>query len=313
MNKALPLILAAAMVGTLFTTSDASAQAWIREPGSVYTQLSYRIIRADRLYDPDGNRVDIQPFRQHTLGFYSEVGVVDRWLMLTLDGELFRRSVLEDQGAVSGIGDLRVGAWTGLVEVPFRLSFGVVLGLPTGDPNPDAPRDAPASDQTVADVLPTGDGEFDVSFRLAAGHGFGWRKVQQYVLGEFGYALRTTPRDGPGSPGETGGPSPGDIRDQLIWRAETGIRIDRPFIERFWFVLRFSGLVVVQDRNADTSTGTSRFAGLGDGVEYTAVGFETSMRIFPGTNISFGVDGAFAARNIPAAAAYKLGLSYELP
>ncbi len=293
------------LLSLMTEASVADAQAWIRQPGSVYGQLNYRLIAADKLYDAEGEVTDIRPFRQHTVGFYAEAGVVERWLMVTLDGELFRRSVLTDQAAVQGLGDLRVGAWTGLLEAPFRLSFGVQVGIPTGDPNPDADDPNDTLGQALADVLPTGDGEVDVSFRLAAGHGFGWARVQQYVLAEFGYVLRTTPRDLPG------GADPTDIRDQIAWRAETGIRIDRPFIERFWFVIRFAGLVVVQDRNASTSGGGSRFAGLGDGVEYTSFGIETAFRIVDGLSLSVGADGAFHARNIPAAPAFKFGLSYE--
>lgn len=285
-------------------SSEASAQAWIRDPGSVYAKLGYRVIRADRLYGADGETLPIQPYRQHAVEFYGEAGVLERWLMVTAGGELLRRGVLVDQGAVTGVGDLRVGAWTGLVEAPFRLALGLQVGLPTGDPDPDAGEGADRSAQTIADVLPTGDGEFDVGLHLAVGHGFRWRRVQQYVAGDVGYVLRTTPRDAPGAL------EPADFRDQLAWRAEIGLRVDRPFIERFWFVLRLSGLVVVQDRGVDVN-GPPRFAGLGDGVDYTAVGLETSVRLGAGLSASFGANGAFAAKNVPAAAAWTLGLSYE--
>ncbi|MFK8003596.1 MAG: hypothetical protein AB8H86_28800 [Polyangiales bacterium] len=283
---------------------DAQAQAWIRDPGSAFVQLNYRLIRAERIYNPDGSVGDILPYRQHAVGLYAEAGVVDRWLMLTVDGELFRRNVLTDQAAVSGLGDIGIGAWTGLLEAPFRLSFGVHVGIPTGDETPEAPAGSDALAQTRASVLPTGDGEVDVALRLAAGHGFGWRKVQQYVLADAGYVIRTTPRSAPG------GLTPGDIRDQFSWRIETGIRVDRPFIERFWFVLRVGGLLIVQDR--DNTEGPARFAGLGDGVDYTSFGAEISFRMVPGWSVSFGMDGAFAARNVPAAPAWKLGLSYEI-
>lgn len=293
-----------AFSAVLSDAGDAKAQAWIRDPGSAFVQLNYRLIRSERIYGPNGSINDTRPYRQHAVGLYAETGVVNRWLMLTVDGELFRRNVLPEQGAVSGLGDLGIGAWTGILEAPFRLSFGVHVGIPTGDVDPDAPEGGP---QNVADVLPTGDGEVDVALRLAAGHGFGWRKVHQYVLADAGYVIRTTPRDAPGDL------TPGDIRDQFSWRIETGIRVDRPFIERFWFVLRVGGLIIVQDRNQDTAAGgPPRFAGLGDGVEYTSFGAEISFRMVPGWSVSFGMDGAFAARNVPAAPAWKLGLSYEL-
>ena len=294
----------AVLASSLAAPTRAEAQAWIREPGSAFASLAYRVIRADRFYAPDGDTLPINDFRQHTLALYGEVGLVDRWLMATLDGELLRRSVLVDQGATTGLGDLRLGLWTGLLEAPFRLSLGLQVGLPTGDPSPEADGD-PLS-QTTADLLPTGDGEVDVALKLAAGHGFGWRRVQQFVQAELGYVLRTTPRDTPASL-----PPPTDIRDQLAYRAETGLRIDRPFLERFWWIVRVAGLLVVQDRGADTSSGAPRIAGLGDGVEYLSIGVEVLAELGAGFGLSFGVDGAAYARNVPAAPAWKIGLTWQ--
>ncbi len=296
------LVLAALVSVTASTTAD--AQAWIRDPGSAYVNLGYRVMRADAFYGDDGERFDINDFRQHTLALYAEAGVVDRWLMATLEGEVFRRSVLVDQGAVTGFGDLKLGLWTGLLETPVRLSLGLQVGLPTGDPSPQADGD-PAS-QTVADLLPTGDGEVDVGLHLALGHGFGWRRVQQFVQASLGYVLRTTPRNTPASL-----PPAADIRDQLAYRIETGIKVDRPFFDRLWWIVRVAGLLVVQDRNADTSTGIPRIAGLGDGVEYASLGLELLAELGGGFGLGFGVDGAFYGRNVPATAAYKLSLTYQ--
>ena len=281
------------------------AQAWIRDPGHTYAQLSYRLIRADRLYSPSGDAIDIRPYRQHALGFYGEVGVVDRWLMVNASGDLWRRQVLVEQGATSGLGDLRVGLWSGLLEAPFRLALGLEVGLPTGDP---APRVGDSNDpgaQAIADVLPTGDGEVDVHVRLAAGHGLSYRRTQQYVTGDVGYWIRNTPRDAPESLGAATA-----IRDQLSFRFETGWKIDRPVLERFWIVARVTGLLVVQDRDASTAS-VARFAGLGDGVEYVSFGLELAAHLGAGVNLSFGMEGAFHAQNVPAAPQWKLGLSWE--
>jgi hypothetical protein len=297
-------LLALAALALVSTSNRAHAQAWIRDPGHTYAQLSYRVIRADRLYSPSGDVIDIRPYRQHAIGFYGEVGVLDRWLMVNASGDLLRRQVLVDQGATTGLGDLRLGLWSGLLEAPFRLALGVEVGLPTGDPAPRVDSDDAAT-QAIADVLPTGDGEVDVHVRLAAGHGFGYRRTQQYVTGDVGYWIRNTPRDAPES---LGGASA--IRDQLSFRLETGWKIDRPVLDRFWIVTRVVGLLVVQDRSA-SSASVARFAGLGDGVEYVSFGLELAAHLGAGVNLSFGVDGAFHAQNVPAAAQWKVGLSWE--
>lgn len=289
----------------LASPTTTHAQAWIRDPGHTYAQLSYRVIRADRLYAPSGDVIDIRPYRQHALGFYGEVGVVDRWLMVNASGDLWRRQVLVDQGATSGLGDLRVGLWSGLLEAPFRFALGLEVGLPTGDPAPRVGDSDDAGAQAIADVLPTGDGEVDVHVRLAAGHGVSYRRTQQYVTGDVGYWIRNTPRDAPES---LGGATA--IRDQLSFRFETGWKIDRPVLERFWIVARVVGLLVVQDRDA-SSASVARFAGLGDGVEYVSFGLELAAHLGAGVNLSFGMDGAFHAQNVPAAPQWKLGLSWE--
>ncbi|MEM9863212.1 MAG: hypothetical protein AAF938_16575, partial [Myxococcota bacterium] len=269
-------------------------------------------------YAPNGDTVPFggeDGYRQHSLALYAELGIVDRWLMATLDGEIFRRNVIPDQGATSGIGDLRVGLWTGLLEGPVNLSFGVLVGIPTGDPVPQGNT----QEQTfIANLLPTGDGEVDVTPTFAFGHGFRWRRVNQFVQASVGYAIRTTPREAPAPDNVDTLPpevrsqfAARDIRDQFVYRLETGIRVDRPVLDRFWFIIRFSGQVTVQGRD-EGFVPRQGAAGLGDAAEFHAVGFETLLDIYGGFGMGFGVDGAFAARNVPAAAAYKLSLTYEI-
>src|SRR4030095_7419877 len=95
------------ILGLIFATpSLAIAQAWIRNPGHAYANLYYRFIAADQFYGPDGKRTGIADYRQHSLGFYTELGVIEQRLMLTLDGELFRKNVLVDQGTTYGVGDI---------------------------------------------------------------------------------------------------------------------------------------------------------------------------------------------------------------
>lgn len=303
MPKLFRLVGAAMLLALLWAPQEAQAQAWIRDPGSFYLNLGYRYIGANKFYNLDGDVQDIRSFRQHSLALYAEAGVIDRWLMVNLEGELFRRNVLVDQAAVSGLGDMRLGLWTGILEAPFRLSAGVQVGLPFGDASPDADSDDPA-DQIAADLLGTGDGEVDVTLRLVAGHGFRWRRVNQFVQGDIGYSIRTTPRDAPASIGE-----PQDIRDQLVYRIETGIQIDRPFWDRIWWIVRVQGLAIVQDRNA--SSLNSSLSGLGDGVEYAAFGIEALVNIGGGFGVGLGMDGAFYARHVPAAPAFKFSLTYE--
>lgn len=271
---------------------SASAQAWTRDQGSFYVQLSHRFIRAGSLYRPDGSLSPPLPgdYVQHVLGLYSEVGLVDRWLTLSLEGELFRANSLKNQGSVRGIGDLRAGLWTGLLVAPFRLAAGVLVGLPTGDESPSAGPNADAVERAVIRSLPTGDGEFDVHFRLAAGHSFGGGKwpLQHYALFELGYALRTK-----------------GFTDQITYRGELGTSVDRDKWDRLMLIVRLSGTELLGDVGSGGSV-----VGIGE-YTVTSYGLELLGRTWDTITLSFGVDGAFRGKNVPAAPQYKFGISWE--
>src|SRR5262249_55988785 len=146
-------------------------------------------------------------YTQHTLSFYGEVGLISRWLTATLEGQLYRRNILDGQGFTDGMGDLRIGAWTGLLRAPVRLSLGFTAGVPAGDA---APRGADQATNDIAHHLPTGDGEFDFEWRLALGHAFGGARrwpLLHYAILEAGYWLRTH-----------------GIHDSIVYKAELGTR-----------------------------------------------------------------------------------------
>ena len=284
------LVALSVAVGCLFAPSRADAQAWIRDPGSFYANLSYRYLPANQLFGADGNTVDSADFAQHTVGFYGEVGIIERWLMVTLESELFRRNVLLDQGAVTGLGDTQISAWTGVLVEPFRLSFGASLGIPTGDSSPDADGDQDEIARGVAAVLPTGDGEVDVTLQFAAGHGFRiGDAVDMFAQGLLGYAIRTQ-----------------GFTDQIVYRAEVGVRPVAEGFNRILLILRVHGRALLGD-----AANTTGVAGVGDGVSYAAFGPELVVRVWEGLSLGAGVDSAFAATNVPAGLNWKFSLAYE--
>ena len=275
----------------------AAAQAWIRSPGDAYVGLSYRRISADKLYGVGGVPAPSDRFTQHTLNLYTEVGVVERWLMLSLEGELFRQNELHDAmegyglARTRGVGDFRLGAWTGLLTQPFRLSFGVTVGLPIGDASPDAGTDADLESRQHAAVLPNGDGEVDVGFRLLAGHSWQFGQVlRMYGVAELGYVVRTR-----------------GFLDQLGYRAELGFQIPQRIADRFWLMARLTGLESLGEVSAPIG-GT----GLGDGVSGTFWSVEASARIVDQFYLGLGIESAFRGVNLPAAPALKLSLAYEI-
>lgn len=290
-----------AVLTALFVPSIADAQAWIRPPGGVYAKLSYRLIVADSFYTPDGSTRGLgAQYRQHAIGLYAEAGVIERWLSLSVDGDIFRRSSLEGLAATQGLGDLRIGAYTGLVEVPFRLALGVHLGIPTGDdrpttgyviapPIPPDELDQAELEQTV-NSLPTGDGEWDVAIRLYLGHAFSGGEhypFHHYVAADLGWWIRTQ-----------------GFRQQLVYHAELGSTPKRRGWDRLQFIIRLNG---VQAFRESVSAG----AGLGDGIRFLSPGLELSVRTAGQLRLGFSAEGAVFAANLPAAPNFTFFASWQ--
>ena len=281
-----PLLWLALCGAMLHHAPQASAQAWIRPAGSAYANLKLRSIVADQTYDASGDAVPLaNDFRQHTVGAYVEAGVVDRWLMLSAEGELFRRSVSVDQGSTSGVGDLRASVWSGLLDGRVRLSLGASLGIPTG-----------SRDRNGSPSLPTGDEEWDVAIQTALGTGFAggarwpFNHYAQLVTGPW---LRTR-----------------GIRNGWLYRAELGLNRKDGWASPLWVILRINGLQPFGPEEAAFSAGVS---GLGDGVRYHSPGLELLWKLPAGLGVSVAAAGAFLAANVPAAPAFALSFSYERP
>lgn len=290
-----------ALLLSLLSSAPADANPWTRNAGSFYLNLAYSRISATGLYAPDFSRIDLPDrYTQQTLGAYAEVGVIDRWLTLTLDATLLRAAKLDNQGSTLGLGDMRLGAWTGLLQGQVHLSAGLILGLPTGDPLPSAGEGASRQDRQTAQSLPTGDGELDVELAVAAGTSFGGKgkrwPLQHYAIAQVGYWLRTEPRDLPVD----------DLPDAFNWRTELGTRFPWPVIDRFWFVARVFGSEVFggEDEVGMSATGLGATA-------HTSWAVEIFARLWRGLGASFSFSGAFRAAGLPAGANLKFALSYE--
>jgi hypothetical protein len=282
-----------AAVALLAGGAVAHAGPWTRDAGHHYLNLSYQRIATSTLFSPDFSKVAIPPYEQHQLGFYGEVGVVSRWLTATIEGTLYRKNRLVGQGATDGVGDLRLGAWTGLVTQPVRLALGLTVGIPTGDPRPSAPPGADDEAQLIARSLPTGDGEVDVEGRLSLGYSFGRARrwpVEHYLVAEAGYWLRTA-----------------GFADAFVWRAELGTRLPWRFVERFWLIWRFTGV----ESFASSTEAARNATGLGNGVTFIAPGIEVFGRIWRGLGASFALDSALRARSVPAGLNLRFAVSWQ--
>lgn len=291
--------------------ASASAGPWTRDQGHGYVNLSYGRIATENFYLLDGRVARIAPFEQHGVQLYGELGLINRWLTASFEGQIFRWAQLTGQGATNGLGDLRIGFWTGLVEKPVRLSAAVLFGIPSGDPFPTAGDGATPEQELIARSLPTGDGEADVEVRLSFGHAFGrvrrW-PLEHFLILEAGYWGRTSSRD------HRGNLLSARFCQSLTYKAEFGTKLPWKFIDRFWFIFRMPGVVSQQlwdPTCLDSQNSSGVGIGIGNGVTFFAYGFEVLGRIYKGFGANIGMDSAFYARYSLSGANLKVGLSLE--
>ncbi len=293
------LLSVGAFAVVLFSADPASAQIQTREQLHGYVNLGAMIQSSSSFYNANADSVATQDFTVFILPFYAELGLVDRWLMVTLDLPLFRRNELVNTnegigGATTGLGDMRVGLWSTLLQGPFQLLAAAQLGIPTGDPTPTAGDDGDLD--TIAALLPTGDGEWDVELDLAIAKSleFSSYPLRHYGKAQFGYWIRT---DG--------------FSDAFNYLAEIGTQIKVKYLDRLWLIARFNGSESFADLNdlEDNPPGSS--FGLGNGVRYMNLGGEALVNLPLGLGAGFRFDVPLRGRLVLDAPTYKFYASFE--
>lgn len=230
-------------------------------------------------------------YTQHVWATYVEMGLISRWLMVSLEASLYRWQGLDGVGHTDGPGDSRIGLWTGLVRKPFNFTLGVILGNPSGNPKPAGGGVPPGvAGDRIARILPTGDGEYDAEVRAAFGKTFGPRHLwpfRHYVDAEVGYWLRTN-----------------GFAQQFTYKLEVGTTPLLPFLDRFTVILRLSGVEAVTDgKNLLVSP-----TGLTSGASWLAYGFEVQIRLPMGMGAAIGLDSAGHGRVVAAGEQLKVSL-----
>lgn len=304
-----------AMAALLLLPAVASAGPWTRDPGSFYVQASYSYLAARRLYFPEVILFCPRPqpgqpdcrYTQQLVSVYGEVGVIRRWLTLTLDAQVARINRLENQGSTRGLGDWTFGLWTGLVTKPVRLTFAATVGIPLGDRRPTAGPGADAIAESVANSLPTGDGEWDVDLRLSFGYSFGGKSrwpLRHYIVAEAGYWVRS----GKYNAFTNGQPKPTRYNDAFVYRGEFGVQLPWFFVDRFWFAFKVNG---VESFATETAAAQGGATGLGQGVTYAILGGQAAFRIWKGLGVFAGYERPVRGRYIALGNFGRFGIFYQ--
>ncbi|GAB4498132.1 MAG: hypothetical protein OHK0019_32940 [Saprospiraceae bacterium] len=173
-----------------FFASNIFAQGWPQPKGHGFFKLDFSFIRARSYYGPDGNIYDLNGagtlLGNYTTAFYGEYGITNKLTVISYIPFLVRNTVNEGVGAITGevlqpglentaFGDVDLGFRYGFLKKGgFVLSGSAWLGIPSGD-------------YENADLLYTGDGEWNQQIRVEWGYG----AARWYTNGFAGLNNRT--------------------------------------------------------------------------------------------------------------------------
>lgn len=267
------LVLAVSLLA--LPPTPALAGAWVLPARGIWGQLSVFHQRTSDRYFLDGERI---PYffegRNRTTGLFLNVryGVTGRLeVMAQLPVYRLEFDDLADQRRSTGVGDLRVAARWNVLAGSTVATVGAGLKFPTGEFVNDA------------EVVPVGEGQYDVDLTAEVGHSF-WPRPA-YVNALAGYRWRRANRENGISPG-----------DEFFWSAEGGHRI----------VSRLSVKGVARGLHGQRSTSFGlEIQTLKREVVYLQPGL--LWELAPGRGIEMSVPFTVKGRNWPAGPAFGLG------
>ena len=203
-SRARALCLVSALGVGAIAPARASAGAWVLPAKRAWGQISFFHQTTEERYFLDGERI---PYffegRNQTSGLFLDLryGVLGR-LELVLQAPVYRLAFddLADSRRSTGIADVRAGARFAILNGTNVLTAGVAVKFPTGEFVNDA------------EVVPVGEGQYDVDLTIEAGRSFWPRRA--YVSALVGYRLRGA--------NDENGIHPGN---ELLWLIEGGHKL----------------------------------------------------------------------------------------
>ena len=261
---------------------QAGAGAWTQEPGTGFFKLNSQMLRGDELREVNGLKSEVPTLSDYTVSLYGEYGLRDG---LTLVGYLpfFKRITLNEQvGRPSGFvyfdGDDVTGYADAQAGLRYRLarrgatvlSAQLLLGLPLGD-------------DSQANGLLTGDGEFNQQLSLQLGHSL--YPLPAYLNVDLGYNNRL---DG--------------YSDELVYSAEAGYTI----AGRATLILRLNG--VESRENGDDAVSGGMGGLYANDQSFVNIGPELVYTFGDGSGVSVSALHTLRVRNGLQAPVFSLGL-----
>ncbi|MCX8489748.1 MAG: hypothetical protein ORN54_01630 [Cyclobacteriaceae bacterium] len=273
----------------IFVTAAFNVMAgggWPQPKGKGYFKLSQSYLLSSKLFDGNGNVTDLTPsYGYFATSLYGEYGFTDR-LTAIVYFPFFARATknelqfnqpgipAEPGAALNSIGDTDIGIKYGLiVNKPIVMSATILFGLPLG-----------GNGATNANVLQTGDGEFNQLLRIDASHSFYPKKF--YVSAYGGFNNRTQ-----------------GFSDEVRFGAEIG-----------WTLKKFIPILKVSTVHSlfNGDEGVVQNGVFSNNIEFISPALELNYQLTDKVGISGSMATALAARNILASPNFGIGVYLKL-
>lgn len=263
---------------SIFFVTNASSQAWTKPKGEGFYKLDYTLIQTNKVFDYSGSIVPFRTLGNHTLGFYGERGITNKFTVQAYVPFLVRNvlnqtqsrqtgRVLEQGIATNNIGDIDIAFRYALPTGKIPVSASLLLGLPTGNSNQSS-------------GLFTGDGEFNQMLKISTGVS----KSKWWAQGGVGFNNRTK-----------------NFSDEIRYDGEFGYKL---FHEKLFTIFKLAGVESFNNGQA-TESSTGLFS---NNVEFLSPGLELLYFIKPKLGLSFRSAGAIKGQSVLAAPSFSIGV-----
>ncbi len=266
----------------------ADAQSgWTRKKNTYFVKTAINLFSSDNYYNPEGQKISSNEFRQQALNLYGEFGVTNRFTTI-VHFPLLKLNSFENTNTVAGIGDLKVELKYALLSKNIPITLSIAPEFPTGSKNNYAQSEDNDFDQIN---LPTGDGEFNIWSTLAGS--FSFHPINGYLSLSSQYNYRTKYNDF-------------SFRDQVKFNVEVGYK----FLDKVWL-----NAILSAQTSVGTPSGVTDFI-RGEGTEFTAIGIGAAYEFIKGWSFSLESWGysdiIFDRKNLYSAPSFSFGVFHEI-
>ncbi len=274
---------------TLFFLSPLLAAAgggWPQKKGNGYFKLNQYILKADKYFNPEGNRVEVIPaISYYSTSLYGEYGVTDNITVIAFV-PFFNRLTLNELVRLNGtvvagdelnsFGDTDLTLKYGLGKVnSWSFAANLTLGLPLGNPS--------GGD---TNTLQSGDGEFNQMISLDAG--FSAPNSPFYFNTTLGFNNRTE-----------------NLSDEIRYGLEAGVNVSKSIL----VLGRLQSVNSLRNGSTDPSAIQGLFS---NNIEYMILSPEINWSFTKSLGISTSVSIPISGNQVLGNAAYNVGFFWNL-